>query len=114
MSEKRKLERRHLIYYLRIFDRQTGDLLGHLIDLTPEGIMMMSEEPIECNKNFHLRMNLSEVLIGKSHFDFEARSLWCRPDINPDFYDTGFTIDSLTFQDAKIIDQLVDEYGFRS
>ena len=114
MSEKRKLERRHLIYYLRIFDRQTGELLGHLIDITPDGIMLMSEEPIKGNKLYQLRMNLSEVLLGKSHFDFEARSVWCRPDINPDFYDTGFTIDKLTPQDAKIIEQLIDEYGFRS
>jgi hypothetical protein len=47
MQEKRKLKRRHLIYYLRVFEKNTDTLLGYLVDITPEGIMIMSESPVE-------------------------------------------------------------------
>jgi len=114
MQEKRSIDRRHLIYYLRIFNRPNKRLLGHIVDITPEGIMLMSEKPIPVNKDFKLRMYLSEVMLGKSYLDIDARSLWCKPDINPDFFDTGFVISNLTFNDSKIINELIDQYGFRS
>ena len=56
MNEKRKLNRRHLIYYLRVFDRDTSILIGHLVDITAEGIMLISEDPIETDNIFQLKM----------------------------------------------------------
>ena len=38
MTENRRMKRWHVIYYLRIFDQDKGSLLGHLIDITTEGI----------------------------------------------------------------------------
>jgi hypothetical protein len=114
MEEKRNIERRHLIYYLRLFSRPQKKLLGHIVDITAEGIMLMSEKPIPVGKDFKLRMYLSDLIIGQAHLDLEARSLWCKPDINPDFYDTGFVIINLSFNDAKLIYELIDQYGFRA
>jgi hypothetical protein len=43
MPEKRKLKRRQLIYYLRVLDRDSGALVGRLVDITTEGVMLLSE-----------------------------------------------------------------------
>ena len=57
MKHERKAPRRHLIYYLRVYDRASGQQLGHLVDLTTEGVMLVSEEKLE--KGVHsLRMDL--------------------------------------------------------
>ncbi len=114
MGEKRKLARRHLIYYLRVFDRDTDRLLGHLIDISPQGIMIMSEEPLETNKTFTLRMDLPEDIFDKSEIEFEAESRWTKKDVNPEFYDTGFAITNLSYTDGRLIEKLIDDYGFRS
>ena len=114
MSEKRKLARRHLIYYLRVFDRESNELIGHLINISPQGIMIMSEEPLEINKHFKLRMDLPVDIFDKTEIEFDAESRWCKKDINPEFYDTGFAIIDLSYTDGRLIEKLIDDYGFRS
>ncbi len=114
MTEKRKLQRRHLIYYLRIFNREDGQVLGHLINISPEGIMIMSENPTEINKHFKLKMDLPVEIFEKSEIEFDAESRWTKKDVNPQFYDTGFSIINLTYQDGRLIEKLIDDYGFRS
>ena len=62
MDEKREIKRRHLIYYLRVFDRKTDQLLGHLVNITPQGIMLISEESLATDTTFQLRMKLPSAL----------------------------------------------------
>ncbi len=114
MAEKRKLKRRHLIYYLRVFDRESNKLIGHLIDISPQGIMIMSEEPLEVNKLFKLRMDLPVDVFEKTEIEFDAESRWTKKDINPEFYDTGFAIMNLSYTDGRLIEKLIDDYGFRT
>jgi hypothetical protein len=113
MQEKRKLKRRHLIYYLRVFDRNTDDLIGHLVDITPEGAMLISDRPIETNTVFQFRMALPREIIRREHLYFDAESLWCQKDVNPSFYNTGFRFVKVSRDHLVIIDQLLDDFGFR-
>ena len=39
-------ERTHLIYRLRVFNASTGKLLGHMTDITPEGMMLIGEKAV--------------------------------------------------------------------
>ena len=95
MVEKRQLKRRHLIYYLRVFDRTTDQLIGYLVDITTGGLKLMSEEPLDINKTLQLRMELpvetSHKFINKP-VTFDAVSLRSDVDVNPQFYITGFKI----------------------
>lgn len=112
MVEKRKFQRRHLIYYLRVFDRDTVNLIGHLVDLTSEGVMVISENPIEIGKTFHLRMILPKEIIGKEQITFDAVSKWTAKDVNPSFYDTGFEFQDISKENTIIITQLIEDFGF--
>ena len=113
-QNKRQLKRVHLIYYLRIFDKDSGENIGHLVDITTQGIMMVSEETIPSGKNFSLRMQLPTTITGREEIEFSAHSLWCKKDINPDFYVTGYRINNITTQEAKTITALINAYGFKS
>lgn len=110
---RRRLRRRHLIYYLRVFDQESGELLGHLVDVNRGGIMLISEKSIPLDKEFNLRMDLPVELWGKSHFDFSAKSHWEAQDVNPDFLNTGFEITHVGREEMDIIDRLISEFGFR-
>jgi len=112
MDDRRKLKRRHLIYYLRVFEQGTNKLVGHLVDLTQEGIMLISENPIEVNKVHHLRMILPSRMGGNEEWLFDAESRWCKKDINPDFYDTGFKLLNLEPKGLEIISNLIQGFGF--
>jgi len=112
MKEKRRLKRRHLIFYLRVFNAETNQLLGYLVDLTPEGIMLMSEEPVEKGEKFKLRMDLPEEYSDRAKIEFDAESVWTSTDVNPDFYDTGFKFSNVSHEERLIIEDIIDDLGF--
>ncbi len=112
MLSRRKLKRRHLIYYLRLFDRNSEELVGHLVDITTEGLKVMSEYPLAVDKRFQFEMVLPEDM-GAERITFDATSVHCEEDINPEFYATGFRIDQIDSDHAELINQMIDEFGFR-
>ena len=114
MGIHRSLKRRHLIYYLRVFDRATGDLVGHLVDVTAVGMMLISEAPLRTDTEFDLRMDLPPRLFESDAWEVSARSIWSRPDVNPAFWDTGLQCVVFTREDELVVSDLVTYYGLES
>lgn len=113
MDERRHLKRRHLLYYLRVFDRGSGAQVGSLVDITADGVMLISPEPLPTDRDFRLRMQLPAGITGDNRVELDARSVWTRPDVNPDFHVTGFRLLRVTPGCVGAIEQLIDDYGFR-
>ena len=111
-EEARSLKRRHLIYYLEVHDEDTSELLGHLVDITTEGLKLVSKEPIDKGRLFHMRMTLPEGYFEDKELFFTAESLWSSNDVNPDFYDTGFAVPDLNSRAREIIVDLVNQLSF--
>jgi len=111
-NDLRKLKRRHLIYYLEVFDETTGDLLGHLVDLTTEGIKLVSREPIAPGRTFTLKMLMPEEAVGVAQVVFSATSMWSRPDVNPAFHATGFSAPDLDEDTKALFIRLIELVGF--
>jgi hypothetical protein len=113
MKEKRKINRRFLLYYMRVYDAATRQQIGNLVDITPRGIMVGSEHPLPEKQDIRLRVELTDEVADKPFMEFTAHSKWCEPDVIPNMYNTGFEILDLTPEDSKIIHQIIEEFGFR-
>lgn len=113
MEERRKIKRRYLMFYTRVYDAGNRELLGHLLDITPQGASLISEKPLPTEVAFRLKMELSEDIADKPYLVFEAKSLWCKPDVDPHFYNTGFLLLKIAAEDIAIIQRIVEAYGFR-
>jgi hypothetical protein len=113
MVERRRLSRRHVLFYSRVFERKTGVFLGYLGNLNEGGMMVISETPIEVDKVYLLRLDLPEDIFSKSVLNFEGKSVWCQLDIDPKFYNTGFKFVKITEESKDIIAKIIVEYGFR-
>ena len=113
MKDKRKSKRRYLLYYMRIYDTTTRQQIGNLVDITEQGMMIVGEHPIPEGQISHLRMELSNEVSNKPNMEFSARSKWCKPDVTPNMYNTGFEILDLAPEDAEIIRRINKEFGFR-
>ena len=112
MQKQRELKRRHLFFYLEVYDVVTGELLGNLVDITTRGIKLVSKTEIPIDKTFVMRMILPEGYFAEKEIHFEGKSVWSGNDINPDFFDTGFEVANLDKAERKIIRKLIDEVGF--
>lgn len=111
-DDLRKLKRRHLIYYLEVFDNSNHEFMGHLVDLTVEGMKLVSKNYIEPKKEYALKMVLPEGHSRDREVYFKATSMWCREDVNPDFYAVGFKAPNLDGYTRKIFTILIDQIGF--
>ncbi len=112
MEQKRRLKRRHLVYYLKAYDRDGGNLVGNLVDITPEGVMLISEAPVEADTVFQLQVELPSGVSDRERLDIEVRSLWCKPDVNAGLFAAGFELRNADPQTAEDIEHLIAFYGF--
>ena len=87
--------------------------MGHLVNITTEGIMLISEKPIQTGKVYKLKMMLPRKILDYEEIVFEAKSIWCDNDINPAFYDTGFRMINVSPQDVEVIDNLIQNFLFQ-
>jgi hypothetical protein len=113
VKEKRRLKRRHLIYYLRVFEKNDDQPIGHMVDISAEGMMLISEDPIKTGTVFELRMVLPVEIEGSREIIFSAESRWCGKDENPDFYNTGFQLIDPSQEHIKITEHLIQKFCFK-
>jgi hypothetical protein len=111
MSDRRHVKRRHLSYYLRVFERDSEQMLGYMMNVAPDGFMLLSDKPLEVGKMWALRLNLPVEIMGKRQMEVEGQSAWCKPDPNPDFYYIGFQVLHPSWDEMMVIEQLADDLG---
>ena len=114
MKQQRKYERKHLSYYLKVYDRSNNQLLGRLGNITPAGIMVLSEAPIGTDLRMKLRIAFPRSIEGQEFLDLEARSVWIKKDVLPEYYDTGFELLEDSIQHKNYIEKLIQEFGIEA
>jgi len=114
MQERRKISRKYLAIYSRVFDRVSGRVLGYLSDLTNGGAMIISDTAMAENQDINLRFDLPDPsLFSTDHLNIDAHIVWCRPDIDPAFFNIGFEFKEISPEHAKIIEEMITAYEFR-
>jgi hypothetical protein len=111
-KEKRQADRWYLVFYLRVFDGMSHKILGHLIDISEKGIMLICDNPVEVNEDYRLRMRLPNQMKESDEIIFSATSRWCKPDVNPDFYLVGFQIYDLDPTTRGFINNLIKDFSY--
>ena len=107
LVEQRRIRRWHLVLYLRVFSVE-GQLLGHLANISQDGMMVISDEPIEIDRDFELWLELPKDG-GGDRLEFRAHSVRCDRDVNPSFYDTGFRLLDVSQYTVNRIAQLISD-----
>lgn len=110
--ESRIMKRRQLVYYLKLYDLETGEQVGNVVDITTRGCKIISKEPLPEGKDMALRLDLPEGLYSLESIILKGKTLWSRPDVNPSFYVTGFEVPRLGAEERKVVRQLIEQAAF--
>jgi PilZ domain len=113
MPERRKYPRKDLLLFANVYDSASGHIIGTLLNITLDGAMILSENRIDSNKDMTLHIKLPESFTQKQELVFNANSRWCAPDINPEFFDVGYQFVNVSEDDRKIIQSIIEKYGFK-
>ena len=110
--DKRKVSRKYLVFYLRVFDGMSGKILGHLVDISDRGFMVICDEPMAVNTDYRLRMRLPTTMKDRQEVMLSATCRWCRLDRNPDFHMAGFQMHDLRPHLKNLIAALIRDFGY--
>lgn len=110
-QELRKSKRNYLVFYLRVFNRVTNQILGYAVNLSADGIMILSDSPVPVGERFALKMRLPAELQEKESFSFDAVSRWCKKDENPDFYVSGLELHNINNEALYHIERLIEKFS---
>ncbi|MDY6847802.1 MAG: PilZ domain-containing protein [Thermodesulfobacteriota bacterium] len=112
-AEKRAQKRRNTLYYLEVFNLETAELLGRLVDITTEGMMLLCEKPLTSNTTYPCRMRLPSEILGRTNIIFDATCVWQNQAANSDFYEAGFKSLIADPGDIDAIEMLIQHFAFK-
>jgi hypothetical protein len=93
-------------------NENTGELVGHLADISFDGFKLESLKPISKNTEYPLRIELSNDISEKPFIVFIANSKWCQPHIiDTTLYNVGFQIVNMSSDDLESFKKIYDTYG---
>ena len=98
-NDRRRQERKSLLFYLRVLEGTENEVLGHLVNFSSGGLMLLSDAAVAVHKKYQLRLRLPAFTCEHSELVFDAFCRWCQRDVNPDFYLTGYQVESLEMSD---------------
>lgn len=110
MKNRRRYKRANLIYYLAVFDRNTDNLIGYVGNVSSGGAMILSEEPLEINTVYQLKIELLSVLHKSKKIELDAKCVRSEPDSNLDFYNCGFEFLKIDLEDIEKLRKLADKF----
>lgn len=109
---KKRSARKNLLFYLEIYNQHSGELLGHLGDISDSGLMIIGERPLTLNKTLDLNIRLPDLEeFTEAGLEVRVETRWTHPDNNPEFHCTGCLLIDIAPEDEPIIDQIQDVLG---
>ena len=112
MSERRTNERKYFPEQLKlgVIDRAGVERIGYMVNISMDGLMVISHRLIEMNKIWQFEMELPFEENGESWVHYEAESLWCEPTLDDSQFFAGFQIIDASEQTINKIQYLMSEY----
>jgi hypothetical protein len=113
MFDKRQNRRKNASVEFGVYESDTDRFFGCLVDLSVEGVKLVSESEIDSDILYHFKMKLPEKVRGTMYVEFEARSRWCEQVQDSNSYETGFIFEDISRDDLEVVEALLDEPLFR-
>ncbi len=105
-----KKNRKYFKQFFAIFDRADNRLVGHLMDISPEGMMMISREEVKKGVTQKLRIALPEKINGSGWLTIDARGVWAKKQEEPECYYTGFEFVTISSIHTEIIKNMIAKF----
>ena len=111
MKERRKANRFSLNYYMSAINAETNQKVGNVVDISTQGIMLVSETPIPVGEIIIIRLPLDQTIFEKPALEFKVMSIWCHPDVEPTSYSIGFELMDMASEDVETISHIAVRFG---
>ncbi|WP_257286437.1 PilZ domain-containing protein [Endozoicomonas sp. SESOKO1] len=111
-KERRSIKRHQLQDYLKIYNRNTMRVMGSIGNISCNGLMLISSVPVLIGAVYNMRIILPDDEMGERYLDFDARCHWCKPDVGPEYFDSGYSIVNAGHDIIDLIETLKSYFTF--
>lgn len=111
-KQKRESPRKSLIYYLETSERDSGGLIGRIVDITTGGFQLIGEEVSEMGKTYRLNIQLPENIQGLTALSVDCRCVRSVKDQHSRYFYSGFQFREIDATNVSIIEKLIAQYEF--
>ena len=112
-QEKTRTTRQPLLFYLDIIEQQTHKHIGHLENISKEGLMIITDKAIPLNNIKAISIQLPDFEeFDESSIDIQVEIRWMKQDINPNLYCIGCRFVKIKPKDLALIEQVREVLGF--
>ena len=105
--DRRIIPRYDITDYYEVVDRGTNRKVGRLANLSIEGAMLISDEPIKKRSLLKLTIILSRPVLGHRQVDIDAECRWCRKGKGVAWFESGYKLKNVPIEDQTTIMCLV-------
>ncbi len=111
MRKHRRRPRKNTPHLVNALDLETGKSLGRVVDITADGMMLVTEAPIEIGCVIKTRLVLPVMVQARTDVHVEAEAVWCKQDSNPDYYKIGFHFLNLPGEDGFLLEDVMQKFN---
>ncbi len=108
LANNRKLNRWTLLNNLRAFDGENQSLLGHVADITTEGVKLVGDKLIG-KRDFHIEMEVPLKIGGTGKAMFDAQCTWSRLHTITNRHQSGLQITKASPEAVFSIQNLIND-----
>lgn len=106
----RKFERVELNQTITVTDAITNQRFGELVNLSAEGLMIITDQQLDTHSIFQLCLQLPVAIAGHTTIELGADCLWCREAENFNRYWSGFQIIDASDLAVQQLTELTNHY----
>ncbi|WP_263322380.1 hypothetical protein [Endozoicomonas sp. Mp262] len=111
-KERRSIKRHQLNDYLTVYNRNTMREMGNIGNISCNGLMLISCIPVLIGAVYNMRIIIPDGDNGQVIIDFDARCHWCKPDVGPEYFDSGYSILNAGHGIIDLVDALKKYFTF--
>ncbi len=105
MPERRENSRSTVKQLVEVYDAESSQHLGKMVDLSVEGFMLLGSEAVRPGHAHAYELHLTET---DHKLALKAECLWSRESSSPGKYWSGFHITDISREDHIILADLID------
>jgi len=107
MEDYRHRPRKNTPHLVKVIDQDTGKTVGRVVDITADGMMLVTKEKIVKSKVYDFRIILPVMVHHRSDVCLEAKSVWITKDSNSEYSKCGFKFINLAGEEGFLLEDVM-------